>query len=210
TALMSVARTGNVEAAQLLVKAGAHVNAREQWGNQTALMWAAAQRQPQMIHFLVRHGAEVNARSIVRDWPRKVTSEPREKDMNWGGFTPLLYAAREGCNACAQELLAAGADIDLPDPHGTTPLVLAIMNMHFDTARFLIEAGANVQLWDFYGEAPLYAAVDMRVVPVGARIDTPSTDNTTSLELIRMLLDRGANVNAQLKLPLPARPVAAA
>jgi uncharacterized protein len=210
TALMSVARTGNVEAAQLLMKAGAHVNAREQWGNQTALMWAAAQRQPQMVHFLVRHGAEVNARSIVRDWPRKVTSEPREKDMNWGGFTPLLYAAREGCAACAQELLAAGADIDLPDPHGTTPLVLAIMNMHFDMAKFLIESGANVQLWDFYGEAPLYAAVDVRIVPVGARIDTPSTDTTTSLDLIRILLDRGANVNAQLKLPLPSRPVAAA
>jgi len=210
TALMSVARTGNVEAARLLVKAGAHVNAREQWGDQTALMWAAAQRQPDMVRFLVRGGAEVNARGVVRNWPRKVTSEPREKDMNWGGFTPMLYAAREGCAACAKELLAGGADIDLPDPHGTTPLVLAIMNMHFDTAKFLIEAGANVQLWDFYGEAPLYAAVDMRIVPVGARIDTPSTDNTTSLDLIHLLLERGANVNAQLKLPLPSRPVAAA
>ncbi len=207
TALMSVARTGKVEAARLLVSAGAHVNAREQWGNQTALMWAAAQRQPEMVRFLVRHGAEVNARSVVRNWPRKVTSEPREKDMNWGGFTPLLYAAREGCTACARELLAGHADIDLPDPHGTTPLVLAIMNAQFDTAKFLIEAGANVQLWDFYGEGPLYAAVDMRVVPRGGRTDVPSTDSTTALDIIRLLLARGANVNAQLKLPLPDRPV---
>lgn len=205
TALMAVARTGNVEAATLLVRAGAHVNARERWGNQSALMWAAARQQPQMVRFLVRHGADVNARGAVRDWPRKVTSEPREKDMDRGGFTALLYAAREGCAACAKELLAGRADLDLPDGHGTTPLMLAIMNLKFDTAKFLIEAGANIQLWDFYGETPLYAAVDMNVVPRGVRVDTPSTDNATSLDIIRLLLARGANVNAQLKLPLPSR-----
>jgi ankyrin repeat protein len=205
TALMAVARTGNVEAAQLLLKAGAHVNARERWGNQTALMWAASQRQPEMVRFLVRHGAEVNARSVVRDWPRKVTSEPREKDMDRGGFTPLLYAAREGCTACAKELIAGHADIDMPDGHETPPLVLAIMNMHFDTAKFLIESGANVQLWDFYGMTPLYAAVDMNSIPRGLRPDIPSTDTSTALDIARLLLERGANVNAQLKLPLPSR-----
>jgi len=210
TALMVVARTGNVEAATALVRAGAHVNARERWGNQSALMWAAAQRQPEMVRFLVRHGAEVDARGEVRDWPRKVTSEPREKDMDRGGFTALLYAAREGCAACAKELLAGHADINLADPHGTTPLVLAIMNMQFDTAKFLIDAGADIQLWDLAGETPLYAAVDMRVVPLYGRIDTPSTDHTTSLDLVRLLVERGANVNAQLKLPLPARTPAVA
>jgi ankyrin repeat protein len=205
TALMAVARTGNVEAAQLLLKAGAHVNATEQWGGQTALMWAASQRQPEMVKFLVRHGAEVNARSVVRDGPRKVTSEPREKDMDRGGFTPLLYAAREGCTPCAKELLAGHADIDMPDGHETPPLVLAIMNMHFDTAKFLIENGANVQLWDFYGMTPLYAAVDMNSIPRGLRPDIPSTDTNTALDIARLLLERGANVNAQLKLPLPSR-----
>ena len=210
TALMAVARTGNVEAAKELVRAGAHVNAREHWGDQSALMWAAAQRQPEMVRFLVRSHAEINARSAVRDWPRKVTSEPREKNFDYGGFTALHYAAREGCGACAKELLAGGADINLPDPRGTTPLVLAIMNMKFDTAKVLIDAGADVQIWDFYGEAPLYAAVDMRVVPQGARVDTASTDNATSMDIIRLLLAHGANVNAQLKLPLPSRTPAAA
>ena len=210
TALMAVARTGNVEAAQLLVKAGAHVNAYEQWGKQTALMWAAARRQPQMVRFLVKHGAVVDARSQVRDWARKVTSEPREKDMDRGGFTPLLYAAREGCGECVKELLAGHADIDLQDARGTTPLVLAIMNMQFDTAKLLIESGADIQLWDFSGMTPLYSAVDVSSVPRGFRPDTPSTDLTTSLDIIRLLLERGANVNAQLKLPLPSRTPAAA
>ncbi len=209
TALMAVARTGNVEAAQLLLKAGANVNAVERWGGQSALMWAAAQQQPQMVRLLARHGASVNARSTVRDWERKVTSEPREKDMDRGGFTPLLYAAREGCRECVRELLGARAGIDLPDPRGVTPLIMAIMNMQFDTAKYLIEAGADVQLWDFYGQTPLYAAVDMRTVPTAGRPETPPSDDTTALDIVQLLLARGANVNAQIKLPLMSRGSAA-
>jgi ankyrin repeat protein len=53
TALMTVARTGNVEAATLLLRAGASVNARENWGVQTALFWAAAQSQPDMLKLLL-------------------------------------------------------------------------------------------------------------------------------------------------------------
>ena len=205
TALMAVARTGNVEAAKLLLQHGANVNARETWGQQTALMWAASQKHPEMIRLLVSKGADVNARGVVRNWDRKVTAEGRPKDMNRGGFTPLLYAAREGCVECVRELLEGKADIDLEDPHGTTPLVLALMNMKFDAAKFLIENGANISLWDYYGQTPLYVAVDMHTVPTGSRADVASTDAATSMDLVQMLLDRGANVNAQLKLRPPVR-----
>ncbi len=210
TALMAVARTGNVEAAELLVKAGAHGERSGEVGRPDRAHVGRRAQAAGDGSLPVKHGATVNARSIVRDWHRKVTSEPREKDMDRGGFTPLLYAAREGCVACAKELLAAKADINLADPRGTTPLVLAIMNMQFDTAKFLIESGADIQLWDFCGMTPLYTAVDVSSVPVGFRADTPSTDRTTSLDLIRLLIDKGANVNAQLKLPLPSRTPAAA
>ncbi|MFO7325320.1 MAG: ankyrin repeat domain-containing protein, partial [Pseudomonadota bacterium] len=205
TALMVVARTGNVEAAKLLLKAGADVNAREGWARQTALMWATARGHPDMIRLLVRAGAEVDARAAVREWPRRITSEPRPKGMNRGGLTPLLYAAREGCIECARELLAGGADIDLPDPDQTTPLVMAIMNLHFDLALFLIGQGADVDRWDLYGQTPLYVAVDMNTLPRGGRPDLPSEDFTTGLDVARALLAKGANPDIPLKLRPPYR-----
>jgi ankyrin repeat protein len=210
TPLMEVARAGNLEGAKVLLAAGADVNAAEQWGGQSPLMWAAAQSQPEMIQLLLEHGANPDARGAVRNWERKVIQEPRPKDMNQGGFTALLYAAREGCVECAKQLVAGGADLDLHDPHRVTPLIMAIMNVHFDLAAYLIEAGADVDKWDLYGRSPLYMAADMNTLPVmgnGAMVVLPSMDERTALDIARMLLDKGANVNAQLKRRPPYRNV---
>jgi ankyrin repeat protein len=205
TALMAVARTGNVEAAKLLLKARAKVDARESWGGQTALMWAAARGQPDMIRLLLAHGADPDARGAVRDWQRRVTSEPRPKGMNRGGFTPLLYAAREGCVACAKALVDGKADIDKSDPERTSPLLIAIMNFHFELARYLIDAGADVDKWDLYGQSPLYVAIDMNTLPRGGRPDLPTEDHVSALDVAKALLEHGANPNIQLKLRPPYR-----
>lgn len=205
TALMILARTSNVEAAKLLIAHHANVNAREQWHGQTALMWAAAQAQPPMVRLLAHQGAEVNARSLVNDWERQVTSEPRAQERPSGGLTPLLYAARKGCIECVRILLDAGADIDLADPDGVTPLMLATLNLNFDTAALLVKRGADVNRWDLWGRSPIYEAVDMNTIPVGGRSDRPSTDKTTGLQLAASLLAAGADPNLQLKLFPPFR-----
>jgi len=205
TALMVVARTGRVDAARLLLKYGAKVNAVERWRGQTALMWAVAQKQPAMVAELVKAGADVNARSTVNNWERQVTAEPRAIYRPAGGLTPLLYAAREGCVECARLLVDAGAEINLADPEKISPLLMAVMNGQWDTAQYLIKKGANPNQWDFWGRAPLYAAVDLNTIPRGGRPDWPSLDETTSLQVVEMLLAAGANPNAQLKLSPPFR-----
>lgn len=205
TALMEVSRTGRLDAARLLLNHGATVDARETWGNQTALMWAVAQSHPDMMQLLIQHGANVNARSKVHDWQRKVTAEGRPKDMHRGGLTPLLYAAREGCVPCAQLLLKAGADVNLADPDKVAPLEVALLNLHWDIAKLLITRGADVHGWDEWGQTPLYVAVDMNTVPASAHGDQPSADKTQGIEIIAMLLDRGANPNAQLMVAPPLR-----
>jgi ankyrin repeat protein len=205
TALMLVARTSNIESAKLLLAAGADVNAKEEWGGQSALMWAAAQSQPEMVEFLIASGAEVDARGITRDWQRKLTAEPRIKDMNKGGFTPLLYAAREGCIECARRLLAAGADPDLGDPENVSPLILALENLHFDFAKFMIESGADIDQFDFRGRTPVYVATDFNSLPTSAHGDIPSADATTGADIVEILLEKGANPNVQLKRRHPYR-----
>jgi ankyrin repeat protein len=158
-----------------------------------------------MVKLLIEHGAEVNARSKVNEWERQVTAEPRMQARPTGGFTPLLYAARRGCAQCAELLIKGGADVNLTDPDGVTPLLLAALNFSFDTAALLVRHGADVDRWDIWGRSPLYAAVDMNTLPISGRADRPTLDNTSGTELIRMLLEAGANPNLQLKLFPPYR-----
>lgn len=207
TPLMLAARSDNVKAARLLINAGANVNAVERFRGQTSLIRAAAQSQAAMIKELTTHGANVNARSALNDWERQVSAEPRALHRPAGGFTPLLYASREGCLECIRDLAQAGADLNLPDPDNITPLIMAIENGHFEAAAYLIDKGANPNQWDWYGRTPLYEAVDMNTLPHGGRPDRPSLDKTSSLQLIQMLLTKGANPNAQLKLLPPMRKV---
>jgi len=198
TALMLVARTGNVEAAKLLVGRGAQVNAREQFGQQTALMWAVARRHPAMVDYLLEQGAHIDARSIDRDYRRHLTKEGRAKNLDRGGLTSLLYAIRENCLSCVEILIQRGADLDLPDPDGTSPLLLAIMNSHWDIAKRLIDAGADIQQWDMFGQTALHAIISRHS---NTRVNPGDTLNETSGTIVmRMLLEGGANPNVQLFL----------
>ena len=207
TALMTLARTSNIEAAKILISHGANVNAVERWHEQTPLMWAAAESQPEMMKLLLDHGAHPDARSLLNHWTRMVTAEPRAQQREVGGLTALLYATRQGCLECVRLLLDHHADINLPDPEGVTPLIMAVSNFHFDVGAYLVGAKANVNTWDWWGRTPLYETVDLNTIPHGGRPDRPSLDNTTSLKMIAILLDAGANPNAQLKLFPPYRAV---
>jgi uncharacterized protein len=210
TPLMSAARTGKIDAAKALLDAGADINAKETWGEQSALMWAAAQSQAEMVKFLASRGANLNDHGKVNQWERKIIQEPRPKDMNKGGFTPLHYAAREGCAACVQNLLTAGADPDSEDPDRETPLLLALENMHFDTAAVLVKGGADLDKWDLFGRSPVYMAADVSTLPMkgnGAMAVLPSPDKLTAVDVGRMMLEKGANPNIQLKRRPPYRDV---
>src|SRR4051812_1008597 len=197
---MEEARSGKGGGAKRLPGAGAAVNGKGIWGGETPSKWAASPSQPEKSKLLAAGGADVNAIGMVHQWERKVLGEPRPKDMNKGGFTPLLYAARENCIECAKNLMAAKADPDLADPDGLTPLNMALLNMHFNFAAYMISAGADLDKWDIWGRSPVYMVADVSTLPMkgnGAVAVIPSEDSMTALDVAKLLLDAGANPNIQ-------------
>jgi uncharacterized protein len=206
TPLMTVARTGSAEAAKVLLAHGADVNSKEQWRQQTPLMWAAAECHPEVAQELIAHSADVNAKQVEWQWERQMTKEPREKWMPLGGLTALHFAARQGCLAGAEVLIKAGAQINATNPNGFSPILLAIINAHYDVAAYLLRQGADANIADEVGRTPLYASVDMHTLP-DSNLPWPSELNNEigSLDLIKDLLEHGANVNVQLKKQQPYR-----
>ena len=79
-----------------------------------------------------------------------------------------------------------------------TPLHVAVMNANWDLAKQLIVAGADVNQWDIYGEAPLFTAVNQRTRIDGGRASIDPINQTTGLQIVELLLEKGADPNQQL------------
>jgi serine/threonine-protein phosphatase 6 regulatory ankyrin repeat subunit B len=217
TLLMLAAKAGDPAAVNVLVEYGANVNATETRTGTTAIIWAAIYNQPRAIKAMVDAGAAVNVKSALTTFPhtgQAVLEQAFEEGVSYvgqtplpkGGWTPLMYAAREGSLGAVRALIESGADLNLTEPDGTTALLFAMINGHYDVAEELVKAGANVNLADRTGMTPLYAAVDMHTMPSSYGRPAPSPQVIDgSIEAARMLLGHGADPNARLKSPILKR-----
>jgi ankyrin repeat protein len=197
TALMTAARTGKVEAVKALLAHGANANAKEGTRGQTPLMWAAAEGNADVIRVLVAAGSDIQTRSN-------------------GGFTALLFAAREGRIAAVNTLLQAGASVNesLAGRRGgrgggttsaptsdteNTPnaFLLASGNAHYELASLLLDAGADPNAAP-QGWTALHQITWVRKAGVGDNGPAPQgSGNMSSLEFVRKLAAKGANLNAR-------------
>lgn len=203
TPLMMAARTGRLDAVQVLLDNGADVNAKETWGGTTALMWAVSEHHTDTARLLVDHGADVDARSRIypvaagrgSEGPEPEDAAPDASPVGYsnGGFTPLLFAAREGDLASARLLVTNGANLNAIASDGKTPLGLSVYNGNYELASFLIDSGSQIDLPDAEGFTPLFWAVDRRNMEWNAGF--PWTVTADPLPLIRQLLEAGADPN---------------
>jgi uncharacterized protein len=217
TVLMMAARTGNVATMTLLLDRGADVNAKETARGTTALMWAVAQRHPAAVQLLVDRGANVSAASNPAWQDRPVSyakaSDPRPsrkrglfgnqlgprnmRGTDGGGLTPLAFAARANDLESVRILLAAGADVNQVTNYGWSPLLVATQNRYYQLASYLLDHGADPNIANKGAWSPLYLAVDNRNIE-GGDYPVRKADMDT-LEYIRKLIDKGADVNWRVK-----------
>ena len=180
TVLMTAARTGNVDVVKALVARGARVQEKEPSKGQTALMWAAAENNVGAISVLIEAGADVNARSTA------------------GSFTPYLFAVRGGHIEASRALIDRGADVNQALPDGTSALVLAVINAHYELAAFLLDKSADPNA-SGPGWTALHQIAWSRRHNAGFNLPGPvATGSLDSLDLVRRLVQRGANVNARM------------
>jgi ankyrin repeat protein len=192
TPLMTASRTGTLAVVKALLARGATVDKKDDRRGQTAVMWAAAEGHAAVVQSLIVAGADFRARLP-------------------SGLTPLLFAVRNGHSDVVGALLEAGADVNetippgnrrgyggrLP-PVGASPLLMAVTNGHFELAAKLLRAGADPNA-SVPGYTVLHAITAVRNPGVGDNDPPPDgSGNMTSIELVKQLAARGANVNARV------------
>jgi ankyrin repeat protein len=181
----------------VLISRGGEFNVKEPRRGQTALMWAAAEGNVEAAQALLQAGADLNARLDT-------------------GFDAFLFAVREGRAGMVRALLKAGADVnDAIHPpaaptgrrvagvhgaprDGASALHLAVGNAHFELAAFLLDSGADPN-----AAAPGYTVLHSitSVRKSGGGDNDPAPDgsgNMTSLEFVRKIAAKGANLNARM------------
>src|SRR5262249_38250107 len=221
-ALWDAVRSGFLDAVKALVDNKASLAFKDA-AQQTTLMLAIREDHPDIVKYLVDQGMDVNAKTRPGQTPgwvlpnsvpgfghgvgivRGGLPERGSGYLTPGGLTPLHYAARDGRTESAKILVAAGADIKQTDPNGITPLLMAITNNHPETAKFLIEKGSEINVVDWYGRTPLWAAVEARNMEVDNSTFKNGVDREPLLDLIKVLLDKGANTNVRMKESPPIR-----
>jgi ankyrin repeat protein len=187
TALMLAARSGNAVAVELLLDAGAAIDARDSWHGETALMWAAGENHAAVVRLLLERGADANAVSTEFQWDF-VKQTGVASALPRGGLTALLHAAREDSLESAELLLEHGADPNAADPRGLSALRVAITNNNLDLAKLLLERGAAAD------DGALVEVVKLRTHP-WVRAAKERRDGVTQLALMEDLLARGADIH---------------
>ena len=227
TPLMIAAAAGDTRTMTSLVENGADINAKDSAKGETALMFAAGFNRAEAVKLLLARGADHKATTTVVDL--FALTAPEEEQMNrqragnqparvdvagatrgyrynelissQGGMTALHFAARQGFTDVVKALVEGGADINQRNTGDqTSPLLITIINGHFDLAKWLLEKGADARAEAFNGVTPLYAVLNIQWAPKSL-YPSPKAyqqQTTTYLDLMQMLIDKGADVNARV------------
>jgi uncharacterized protein len=207
TALMWAAEQGHPEAMKLLIERGADIAAETNPDTRNSRLNIAPTVKQRAASAQGAGGVQAQARFRRAAAGRGEAGGadaafdldaffrgPQIKDG--GGLTPFVYAAREGCLECAKVLVESGANVNQRTLYGWTALLTATQNRHYLLAKYLLDHGADPNVANNGGWTPLYLATDNRNIEGGDYpVRAPDMDH---LDYIKLLIDKGANVNARI------------
>ncbi len=113
------------------------------------------------------------------------------------GETPLFSAALSGSKEIAESLIAHGADVNATDRDGLTPLHLAAYQSRREIVKLLVGKSANVNAKTREGSTPLIKAIEWFAgTERGHLALTSRAEIASMMDVVRLLIDNGADVNA--------------
>jgi ankyrin repeat protein len=191
TPLMASSRAGSVASVKLLLQHGADPNKVDSLEDQTALMWATAEGHLDVVDALLTAGANPNMKARLSELTKRST----RTDFPSGGFTAVMWAVRNGDEPLVERLVKGGADLKLTNGDGATASMLAIVNDRFDLAAKLLDLGADANDGSLYYAVEMHDATTDWRAKDGTRLRADHPNKLNALDLIRVLLDKGADPN---------------
>lgn len=213
TALMHAAANGHLDVVDILIQAGATINAIDKGfpidcpGGNTALILAIQNGHVAIAHRLIDAGASlktkgggtsvINSASFLGDaglLDRLLKSgvDPMQRDGS--RFIPLACAAQNGKADAIRLLIARGADPNSMSPIGEPVLNTAVATGHLEACKALIDNGANPNLTGNNGTTPLmrsclHARMEIVEYLLSLKVDVNRVDELgrTAVDIIQKL-----------------------
>ena len=212
TALHHAAGNGHKEAAELLIAKGADMAAKDNRSGSTPLHWAAYRGREKVVEVLIAKGAEVNAKAENGNTPLDLAVNNEEVATllrkHGGKLGSIHAAARAGNDEAVKEFLAAGADVNAKNNNGLTPLDVATRGKSTKTVEFLRKKGGRSGSEDSILVAAIMGNIEAvkQHLTGGADVELKckscggtALSHTESKEVVKLLIDKGADVNSKIE-----------
>ena len=177
-ALLSAARKGHSDVVQMLIAAGADMEAKDRDRGRSPLHWASSEGKLSTVKLLVEAGASM--RATVMD-----------------GDMCLILAARHGHAETVRYLVGLPeVDVQHRNEDDFTALDSAVMRGHPDVVQVLIDAGADINT-DFPPLEWWIAFTSMPIERTGAATLLHRAVNEGHTDVVQVLIEAGADIEAK-------------